>query len=208
MGVLDQIKNRLLDRFLVIKLNDDTGINLVKLDVDVCEAENHTYESMITEHAIESGSKISDHILKKPFKLKITGLISDTPLGLLKFGKDYQNMKGNISSISGGGPYRTISDEAAGKLMQCYNSEYAIEILTGFNSYKNMYIESLEFPRTPETTGGLRFIMNLKQITFAKSEIVTVKTRTKNNKVTSEKQNLGNQPKVESSLLYSTVSGG
>ena len=50
------------------------------IQIDASIKEDHSRESPATEFPIESGPNISDHIILKPFKLSLTGVISDSPL--------------------------------------------------------------------------------------------------------------------------------
>lgn len=202
MGIVQQIKNRILDNFLIIILKDENGIETIRINVDVSESEKHTYAFVTTDHPIESGGEVTDHTIIKPFSITINGFISDTPLGLRKFGAAYDSLAAN-KDLSKNGGYRTISDEAFTKLKNCKDSEQLIEIVTGLDNYKNMKIELLEINRSIDTIGGISFTLTAKQLTFAESETVEVDIRTKDNKTTYEKQDLGKQPAKETSLLRS-----
>lgn len=61
----------------------DSKACLGELVVDGFVHEAHTLTSKITEHPIESGSSIADHVHQEPFALAIEGIISNTPMTLV-----------------------------------------------------------------------------------------------------------------------------
>jgi hypothetical protein len=61
----------------------DSKACLGELVVDGFVHETHTLTSKITEHPIESGSSIADHVHQEPFALAIEGIISNTPMTLV-----------------------------------------------------------------------------------------------------------------------------
>lgn len=50
---------------------------------DAIRTEDHTMSATVTEHPVENGSIISDHVIQQPDKLTITGLVSNTPIDLI-----------------------------------------------------------------------------------------------------------------------------
>lgn len=48
--------------------------------IDIVDSETVDFENEVTDHPIEDGSEISDHIRKKPIAINIQGTISETPL--------------------------------------------------------------------------------------------------------------------------------
>ncbi len=59
-----------------------TGPTLIgDLALDCTVTETHTATSTVTEHPVESGANITDHIRPDPVQLSITGIVSDTPIG-------------------------------------------------------------------------------------------------------------------------------
>lgn len=50
--------------------------------IDAAEFESHTFEAAVTDHPVEEGIAVSDHIRPLPVRLEITGTISNTPISL------------------------------------------------------------------------------------------------------------------------------
>ena len=143
------------------------------VDVDVSLSESHNETSRITKHPIEDGSTISDHIIKDPFTVTITGFISNTPLGL-KGLKDKANKivktPANLKKLVSGKSVLDTMQTAYNDLVFLRDSDKPIEVITGLKSYTDMYIQKLSINRTPQTTGGLPFSITLQQIKKVKSK--------------------------------------
>jgi hypothetical protein len=57
-----------------------TGYFVDSIRFDLLIDEQHTMENAVTEHAVEDGSTISDHIQVKPRKGSLTGFVTNSPL--------------------------------------------------------------------------------------------------------------------------------
>ncbi len=60
-----------------VTIHDSRG-NILPIDATI--SEDHLFTSQATMHEIESGDSISDHVVKKPIQLTLTGVISGDPL--------------------------------------------------------------------------------------------------------------------------------
>ena len=49
--------------------------------IDCTVTETHTSTATVTEHPVESGSNITDHIRPEPVQLSVNGIITNTPIG-------------------------------------------------------------------------------------------------------------------------------
>ena len=61
------------------KYNGPTMIGDIAIDCTVTE--RHTSTATVTEHPVESGSNITDHIRPEPVQLSVNGIITNTPIG-------------------------------------------------------------------------------------------------------------------------------
>jgi len=165
----------------VIKTKD------IIVHIDASLKEDHILESVLTEFPVEKGSILSDHRVKKPKSLRMVGLISDNPLGLIKF-------DGNMEHLN---PLFSRSKDAWHKLNDIYEKTELIEVITGLDVYKNMIFISLVANRTEETAGSLEFTATLKEINIIKSEDITlnIKVRSIDEVNPREKINIGKQQK-------------
>src|SRR6185436_16259045 len=59
---------------------------------DIVESETHTSKSTVTDHPVELGSNVSDHIRNDPDRISIKGTVTNTPLLLGDNGSTLQGM--------------------------------------------------------------------------------------------------------------------
>lgn len=206
MNLFDKILPR---KKLIIQ--SSTGGELLKVDATI--SENHKRKSKATKHPIEDGSRINDHIIIDNRIFDIEGVISDTPITLST------SIIGGAASTLGNvvdGPLSPIITGAAAKLVNTLigsedkPSKTAKEILefiqvdaiptviiTGLDTYINMFIVDLEFPRDNTTTNILRFKATFEQLRIVSSEVAQVPAEFITNPEiadqASEKKNLGRQ---------------
>lgn len=193
--------------------------------VDATITESPTYESDITEHAVEDGPDVSDHIRPKNISLEIEGVISSTPLNLSAQAQGLVSAAGSIlgSQLGGfgsalgaiGGAFVGASlfsdaDDPAkvahDMLTAIWKNRRLVTVITGLTQYENMAIQSLSFPRDQKTGKQLRFRATLKEVRKVTAKTVPIKKVHPSVKHTApSKADLGNQsptpaPSVSSSL--------
>lgn len=134
------------------KLGRSTVIEALELDASL--SEEHTSEAEVTEHPIETGSDISDHKRKKPVQVKITGLITNTPLRFFNFDS-------GDAAVS-----------AWDVLQQMQQSKVLLTVITSLKTYENMAIVALSAPRDAKRGHSLEFTATMREIFTAKSETV------------------------------------
>jgi len=161
------------------------------LKVDATVNEGHGLEAQATKHGIEDGSEISDHIIKQPRTLTMTGIISDDPIDLAEVAI------GNLAGVAGG-----IFGGIAGAAITGYTAKVGsslvanaekkptksalevfediwllgipVSITTGLRDYNNMIMERLSIPVEAGRSNELRFTASFSQITIVSSEVVPV----------------------------------
>lgn len=113
---------------------------------DTMVNEEHRFSSRVTYFPVESGTSVSDHIINQPDIVSLSGIVSDTPLGLLA-------------------PFnRSIA--AFNALIQIHERRQIVDVVTGIKVYKNMAITSLNVPRTVKSGQTLTFNIELQKIIF------------------------------------------
>lgn len=117
--------------------------------LDATLSEDHEYNSRVTSFPVEDGGDISDHIIKEPERVQITGVVSDTPLAIL-------------SSFN-----RSI--DAFNRLIQIYDNRERITVVTGIRVYTDMVMTSLQVPRNVQTGQSLNFVIELQKIFLDRS---------------------------------------
>jgi hypothetical protein len=135
------------------------AIGAITLDATV--QETHEYSSNVTTHPIEDGGFVTDHVYENPRTVHIEGEITNSPVVFLNF-------LGGLSD-------RRI--EAYDQLVELYQKRDVITLVTGLKVFNDMVIESLNFPRDPQTGMRLKFSADFKETRKVASEIVGVAER-------------------------------
>ncbi len=110
------------------------------LPIDAFTQETITYSNEITENPIETGGVISDHIYAKPVGLRVTGVVQGGRRGLA-----YQ------------------------LLVAMHNSRIPLFVVSGLQTFTNMAIKELTFPREVKDASSLQFTAEFRQLRFAVS---------------------------------------
>lgn len=113
---------------------------------DTVLVEEHKYQSRITHYPVEYGTIISDHIVKEPDVVNISGMVSDTPL--------------NIFAQS------NRSVDAFNRLVEMQARRIVVNLVTGIKVYTNMAIASLNVPRNIKTGQTLTFNIEFQKVIF------------------------------------------
>lgn len=116
---------------------------------DTVTVEDHQYSAIATAFPTEFGPIISDHILREPEIVNITGIVSDTPLTIFP------------------SPNRSVT--AFNKLVELYERRQIITLITGIKVYQNMCITKLNVPRTIRTGQTLTFDLTFQKILLVDS---------------------------------------
>lgn len=129
-------------------------------EIDVATAEDHTLDSDITDHPVERGANVTDHVIRKPRSVKIDGIVSNTPIGPLEARRAGQ-----------GKP----ADNAYAMLLALDENEEPVTIVTTLQSWPNMLLEKLSIPKNVKVGDALQFSATFKQMTFVDNERTIVK---------------------------------
>lgn len=130
------------------------------LTLDTTESITPSYQSTLTEHPIEDGSHINDHITHQTPTLSVSGIVTDSRFKTV-VGSDTQlNAKDFLIKVRTEGLIVTYTDL--------------------FQIRENMIITNLSFPVTSDHM-ALSVELELKEITFVKTTptTTTVSIRTK-----------------------------
>src|SRR3989338_6434358 len=130
-----------------------------ELILDVAISETHTLQARATEHPVESGCNIIDHIQILPDSIQFEGIISNTPTAFLG------------TPIFNTGHY---ADEAFNQLEALMKSGQPIQIVTSLKTYKNMALENLTIKRSAANSDALCFSCSAKEIRMVESKIISL----------------------------------
>lgn len=117
---------------------------------------NHTHQSRITSHPVQTGANITDHIYVEPVELNMKIKMSDCMQSLVggQFTANY-----------------TRSVSAYNILRELQKSRIPFQVTTRLEIYQNMVIETLVVNDDVKNSSGLEVDVTLKQIL-----VVSVKT--------------------------------
>lgn len=126
---------------------------------DCVVEEKHDDTAVITEFPLEDGTDGTDGVVQKPFRLSMTGFVTDAPV--------YDDP--TALPVSDKRP-RTAFD----LLRQIKAAAQTIDVYTSLGRYQNMMIESISVQKTKDAGTSLPVTVSLKQVKFVASSVVAV----------------------------------
>jgi Dit-like phage tail protein len=142
-------------------------IGEIELDVIVDESTNSS--TTITSNPVENGADVNDHIIINPMTFSMSGIVSDTKVGIL-------GGLGALEQITSGNAFTkddTPSKEAWEELLELQANRTPFTLVTNLKEYDNVVIESLSTSQNKDTSNSLHFTANMKEIIFVGSDILT-----------------------------------
>jgi hypothetical protein len=131
---------------------------------DATTSEQHDATSTVTEHPVEEGASIADHIQNDPDALQLNGIVSNNPI-LLNVEED------KPPSIEGGDPENRAQD-AYNEFMRLKEAGSLLEVTTELRDYADMVITAISVRRDKETRHILDIGLTLYPIRKAVVETV------------------------------------
>lgn len=131
-------------------------------EIDVTVSEEHSFDSEVTEHPVESGADVADHVRARPIVVTLEGVVSNTPIGALR---DRRSSAGSTSPPS----------DALLKLLLIRDLREPVSITTALQQYDDMLLSSLSVPVGPDD--ALNFRATFTQVVIVTNErtVVAVK---------------------------------
>lgn len=155
------------------------------LILDASHIENIKYSSKLTDHYVENGSVISDHILLQPVSFSLEGSVTDDSIDIVGYAQSFFNLpKFNSSNISNRGAKQIAAYEL---LTSLYNSKSLVTVVAYLDTFTDMAIENLVFPNDANTGNRLFFKIELKKANFATVKTVNVGTISSSGSINSGK---------------------
>lgn len=168
---------------------------------DVVTQESHTKSNTITEHPVEDGADITDHVRPNLVELDIEGFISNTPVysadgTMSQITLDIPDpptpptLNGAINligkAISGllGGNTQTVANvmtlgsapnyvaQVESSLEELRTKAILVSVVCSSRTFENMLIESCEVQRDKDSGTGATFSIHFKEIRTIASSVV------------------------------------
>lgn len=144
-------------------------------EINVTISESHARQADVTDHPVEDGANVVDHVRLQPTRLRLEGAVSDTPVGAIA-----DDLGDTLPSSDA---YETIK--------RIYEAREPVTVVTSIETYPNMVCESLDIPRDRRTGNALRFTASFRQVRLVTNARTTVPVSVPRAK---RKTNRGNKP--------------
>lgn len=193
------------------------GVEISGFVLDATVNEVHSLESEPTEHPVEDGSPITDHIDVKPDQITIDGIVSDTPLNLgatlqgggtiagQVIGRKIGGVLGQQAGALGAGALVGLLLNRSGSstknaydhFRDLQNKRIPFTVITGIHRYENMILTSLTVTKDTSTGKSLRFSASCKKIKIVQNEVVKIKNTLSGTTSAASKAKLGRKNEEE-----------
>lgn len=141
-----------------------TGSDGTVLEFDATLSETHSGSSQPTDHPVEDGSVVTDHVIDQPDKLEIHGVISNHPILILASVRAQP-------SVEGGDP-ATRAEDAYAAIVRLQKTATLITVGTRLQDYEDMLITDRSVTRDKDTSEILDVQLSLREFQIATSEDV------------------------------------
>lgn len=148
-----------------------TKARIDTLELDASISEVHEIENEVTEHPVESGFQVTDNVRRKPLRVTIEGLVSNTPVvnGFVRAGQQLQGLYAGNSDVDA-----ARAETAFSTLQSIFDTQKIISVYTKLKQYDSMVIEKLRVPRDSKTGDALRFTAVCKEVRIVQAQTVQV----------------------------------
>ena len=137
--------------------------DIASIDFDATLDELHEWKNEVTQNPVETGSPITDHIIEKPDKLRLQGVITNSPL------------RGEFAGQYFGGDTSSPRIQTAFEAIRALHlARDTVVVYTKHAIYLNMAIESVSIPRNAQIGEEVQFTMELVNIRLVCTQMVTM----------------------------------
>jgi len=121
----------------------------VAFDAQLTISESHSRNATVTQHPVEDGSVITDHVIRDAETVQLEGFVTDAAVR---------------------GAQRDATQEAFDKLDAAWRSGQLMQVITARKTYVDMILVQLSLPR--ERPSSMTFTMQLQQVRLVTPEVV------------------------------------
>lgn len=169
-------------------IHSPTPATIDVLELDASVSEEHGFEADVTEHPVEKGANITDHVRQKPRTVRITGIVSNTPL---------PSFTAPLANLGAGD--RAVA--AWQNLQEIHLSGKLVTVVTSLEEYADMALVSVSVPRDAQRGNVLEFTAVLRQVTTVESESVSAPDAPRPRRKSKGKQATKPAPEARQSAL-------
>lgn len=131
--------------------------NIGGVEVDVLVEQDFTKTTDTPQHPVESGFKISDHVIHNFAEISMVVAIGSSPVTHRHLGIGMTRTQDILSKIG------TLMDRGE-----------PIKVITSFKVYENVVITKISAPQKVEDKKGLKLVIDLKRIDVSSSQTVSI----------------------------------
>jgi hypothetical protein len=150
------------------------------LIVDCTRAGEIQNDGEVTQHPIEDGSQIADHVIIKPRRFQMSGMISNHPIVEGAGGSTSVTLVGAVGFalnqfVVEGEEGDDYSDENRAKtaydmLNEMMHGKNIVQVSSDLDIFENMVCVGATFPRNGRTANVLEFSLTFTEVSFARSD--------------------------------------
>lgn len=169
--------------------NSSTKVfGIQSLDFDATLDELHEWKNEVTQNPVETGSPISDHVIEKPDKLRLQGVITNSPL------------RGEFAGQYFGGDTESPRIQTAFEaIRELHKARDVVVVYTKHAIYTDMVIESVSIPRNAQIGEEIQFTMELVNIRLVATQMVTLPPGISSKKTAKSNTAIGNKTEPQKS---------
>lgn len=129
----------------------------IKVDGVITETTQVTMR--VTTNPVESGANISDHIIEEPLRYSMTGVITDSPIGIEGITQLAGSVVDAVTGIFGQSEQgrKTRSKQLYKELVSMMRSRQLITVKTSLEDYDDLIFESISVNGDKDTSNGVHF---------------------------------------------------
>lgn len=142
-----------------VSKTDDAG-TITSLDLDVMQDEVHEWKNDVTQFPVETGSQITDHIQPLPDFISVTGIISNSAIGVDALKKQQ----------SGEDRCQTAFD----LLRKFHEDGTLLTVYTRYKVYTDMALKSCNIPRDSGIGDSIKFKLEFVNVRLVNTQTVDV----------------------------------
>lgn len=142
-----------------VSKTDDAG-TITSLDLDVMQDEVHEWKNDVTQFPVEIGSQITDHIQSLPDNVTVTGIISNSAIGV-----------DALSAQEGGEDRCQTSFDL---LRKFYEDRTLLTVYTRYKVYIDMALKSCNIPRDAGIGDSIKFKLEFVNVRMVDTQTVDV----------------------------------
>lgn len=163
---------------IALMLNTKSPGKIDYFEFDATVHESHEYTNIVTEFPVERGFNISDHAIRVPEKLTITGFVTNSPIPhsrgsvsvLLERGDRINDALESLLQIAGFDPAGKLSEEVAA----IRRAPQVVTVVTGLRSYSSMVITNIVIDRDKSSGSSISPTIEMRRLVVVYSETIIV----------------------------------